>query len=206
MAKKKTIEAKDVRAPNSALKVKKAVKKESAVVEVLPDEPVIESEVEEVKKGRFRFPRLKLNFGKKELEVLDDEGTDISPPKGFIANSKEFGKTFIKYSPMGIGYYVSTTMYNKASEILDKAVNQNNLNSVENINFEDVVKLIEDGQDKFEELHLVFNASQANGFNINSVASQLAGKGIGIDIGKQGSVGLEVNVKYKKSEEKEEDK
>jgi len=158
-----------------------------------------------------KVPSANLNFEKNEIELLDDKGqpltdetskalsTEVEEEElGKIATIKKkvgsAAKNVIKYSPLGMTYTVSKGMM----EMMDRSVNSNDLNKVENINFEQIVDLIKSGKDDFEELNMTFTAAQSNGINIGQLKKEVGDQDVTIGLGKKGGIGLAINVKYKK--------
>lgn len=103
-------------------------------------------------------------------------------------------KKIAKYSPIGMSYTVGKGMM----EMMDRSINDNDLNAVENITFDQVVDLIKEGKESFEELHLTFTAAQSNGINIGKLKKEVADEDVTIGFGKKGGIGLVIDVKYKK--------
>jgi hypothetical protein len=145
-----------------------------------------------------KIPAAKLDFDKGDIEFIDAKGDVIEEPK-VEEDSKAFKflKKAVMLTPVGMSYTFGKTMFEKGGQIFDKVVNENELNRVENIRFEDILSLIDDGQDKFDELKLNFNSSQANGFSAAQLKSELAKRDFTATVGKRGDFGLEIQVKYK---------
>ncbi|MFK5936981.1 MAG: hypothetical protein QM497_01180 [Sulfurimonas sp.] len=135
----------------------------------------------------------KVNYENKEVEIVDPEGNEVEE-KGFKARAMGAVKKIAKYSPIGMSYTVGKGMM----EVMDKALNDNDLNKVENITFDQVVNLIKEGKDSFEELHMTFTAAQSNGINIGRLKKEVNDQDVTIGLGKKGGIGLEIDVKYKK--------
>ena len=136
----------------------------------------------------------KVNYESKEVEIVDQDGNAIDASSSMKDKALGAVKKIAKYSPIGMSYTVGKGMM----EIMDKALNTNELNKVENITFDQVVDLIKDGKDSFEELHMVFTAAQSNGINIGSLKKEINDQDVTIGLGKKGGIGLEIDVKYKK--------
>ena len=100
-------------------------------------------------------------------------------------------------TPFGMTYKAGKKIGEKTG-IIDKAINENELNKVEDISFEQVVDLISEGKDKFDELDMSFNASQANGIGMTALAQAVTDKDISIQMGKKGNLDFQVKVTYKK--------
>ncbi len=157
-----------------------------------------------------KVPNAKLDFEKNEIQLLDEKGQPLSdePSKelstevadedlGRIAKIKKSvgntAKNVIKYSPLGMTYTVGKGMM----EMMDNSINTNDLNKVENISFEQIVNLIKEGKDDFEELNMTFTAAQSNGINIGQLKKEVNDQDVTIGLGKKGGIGLAINVKYK---------
>jgi len=137
-----------------------------------------------------------LDFDSGKIEFKDDSGNVIAKD-GLKERTLSFAKKAIMLTPMGLSYKVGKSMIDRGMDIMDRAMNENELNKVENISFEQVIDLINDGKDKFDELDMTFQASQVNGFSMEKVAKELAGKNVNVDMGKKGALSLSVKVKYK---------
>ena len=157
-----------------------------------------------------KVPNANLDFEKNEIQLLDEKGQPLSdePSKelstevadedlGRIAKIKKSvgntAKNVIKYSPLGMTYTVGKGMM----EMMDNSINTNDLNKVENISFEQIVNLIKEGKDDFEELNMTFTAAQSNGINIGQLKKEVNDQDVTIGLGKKGGIGLAINVKYK---------
>ena len=136
----------------------------------------------------------KVDYNNKEVKILDDEGNTIDEKSSLKDRAVGAVKTIAKYSPIGMSYTVGKGMM----EMMNRAVNENEFNKVENITFDQVVNLIKEGKDSFEELHLVFTAAQSNGINIGQLKKEIGDQDVTIGLGKKGGIGLEIDVKYKK--------
>lgn len=158
-----------------------------------------------------KVPNANLDFEKNEIQLLDEKGqpltdeaskelsTEVAEEElGRIATIKKkvgnAAKNVIKYSPLGMTYTVSKGMM----EMMDRSMNENDLNRVENISFEQIVNLIKEGKDDFEELNMTFTAAQSNGINIGQLKKEVSDQDVTIGLGKKGGIGLAINVKYKK--------
>ena len=135
-----------------------------------------------------------VDYENKEVEILDTEGNAIDEKSSFKDKALGAVKKIAKYSPIGMSYTVGKGMM----EVMDKAFNENDLNRVENITFDQVVNLIKEGKDSFEELHMTFTAAQSNGINIGRLKKEVNDQDVTIGLGKKGGIGLEIDVKYKK--------
>ena len=136
----------------------------------------------------------KVDYENKEVEIVDPDGNAIDEKSSFKDRALGAVKKIAKYSPIGMSYTVGKGMM----EVMDKALNDNDLNKVENITFDQVVNLIKDGKDSFEELHMTFTAAQSNGINIGKLKKEINDQDVTIGLGKKGGIGLEIDVKYKK--------
>ena len=136
----------------------------------------------------------KVDYENKEIEIVDVEGNEIDEKSSFKDRAMGAVKKIAKYSPIGMSYTVGKGMM----EVMDKAINDNDLNKVDNITFDQVINLIKDGKDSFEELHLTFTAAQSNGINIGKLKKEVNDQDVTIGLGKKGGIGLEIDVKYKK--------
>ena len=136
----------------------------------------------------------KVDYENKEVEIVDPEGNETEEKSGFKNRAMGAVKKIAKYSPIGMSYTVGKGMM----EVMDKALNDNDLNKVENITFDQVVNLIKEGKDSFEELHMTFTAAQSNGINIGKLKKEVNDQDVTIGLGKKGGIGLEIDVKYKK--------
>jgi len=136
----------------------------------------------------------KVDYNNKEVKILDDKGNAIDEKSSLKDKAVGAVKTIAKYSPIGMSYTVGKGMM----EMMNRAVNENEFNKVENITFDQVVNLIKEGKDSFEELHLVFTAAQSNGINVGQLKKEIGDQDVTIGLGKKGGIGLEIDVKYKK--------
>jgi hypothetical protein len=136
----------------------------------------------------------KVNYENKEVAIVDNEGNEIDEKSSLKDKAINAVKKIAKYSPIGMSYTVGKGMM----EMMDRSINDNDLNRVQNITFDQVVNLIKDGKDSFEELHLTFTAAQSNGINIGQLKKELGDQDVTIGLGKKGGIGLEIDVKYKK--------
>jgi|FLOH01.1.fsa_nt_gi hypothetical protein len=136
----------------------------------------------------------KVDYDNKEIEILDENGNPIDEKSSLKDKAISAVKKIAKYSPIGMSY----TMGKGMMEMMNRAINENDMNKVENITFDQVVSLIKDGKDSFEELHLTFTAAQSNGINIGQLKKELEDQDVTIGFGKKGGIGLEIDVKYKK--------
>jgi len=131
-----------------------------------------------------------VDYENKEVEIVDATEEKTS----FAQRAKGAVKKIAKYSPIGMSYTVGKGMM----EMMDRGLNENDLNKVENITFDQVVNLIKEGKDSFEELHMTFTAAQSNGINIGKLKKEINDQDVTIGLGKKGGIGLEIDVKYKK--------
>jgi hypothetical protein len=134
-----------------------------------------------------------VDYGNKEVAIVDAEGNAIDEKSTLKEKAMNAVKKIAKYSPIGMSYTVGKGMM----EVMDKAMNENDLNKVENITFDQVVNLIKEGKDSFEELHMTFTAAQSNGINIGRLKKEINDQDVTIGLGKKGGIGLEIDVKYK---------
>jgi hypothetical protein len=81
--------------------------------------------------------------------------------------------------------------------LLDRAINENELNKVEEIKFSDLISLIKGGKDNFQELDMTFTASKVNGVNIAKIRDLVGDPHTNIDLGKKGDLKLQIKVQYK---------
>ncbi len=140
-----------------------------------------------------KIAKADIDYDKKEVSLLDENGDPIVEDKSVKGRLISAGKNMIKYSPLGMTYTVSKGMM----EMMDRSVNANDMNSVENISFEQIVDLIKEGKNDFDELNLTFTAAQANGINVGQLKKEVGDQDVTIGFGKKGGIGLEVHVKYK---------
>lgn len=136
----------------------------------------------------------KIDYENKEVEIVDQDGNEIDEKSSLKDKALNAVKKVAKYSPIGMSYTVGKGMM----EMMDRGLNENDLNKVENITFDQVVNLIKDGKDSFEELHMTFTAAQSNGINIGRLKKEINDQDVTIGLGKKGGIGLEIDVKYKK--------
>jgi len=137
-----------------------------------------------------------LDFESGKIEFKDETGNIIAKD-GLKEKTLTFVKKAIMLTPMGLSYKVGKSMIDRGMDIMDRAMNENELNKVEDISFEQVLDLINEGKDKFDELDMTFQASQVNGFSMDRIAQELAGKNVTVDMGKKGGLALSIKVKYK---------
>ena len=136
----------------------------------------------------------KVDYESKEVEIVDANENGADEKSTFKDKAMGAVKKIAKYSPIGMSYTVGKGMM----EMMDRGLNENDLNKVENITFDQVVNLIKEGKDDFEELHMVFTAAQSNGINIGKLKKEVNDQDVTIGLGKKGGIGLEIDVKYKK--------
>ena len=144
-----------------------------------------------------KIAKADVDYVNKEVSLLDENGNPIEENKSVKDRVLSAGKTLIKYSPLGMTYTVSKGMM----EMMNSSINENEMNAVENISFEQVVDLIKEGKNDFDELNLTFTAAQANGINIGQLKKEVSDQDVTIGFGKKGGIGLEVHVKYKSNSE-----
>jgi len=135
-----------------------------------------------------------IDYESKEVEIVDQDGNQIDEKSSLKDKALGAVKKIAKYSPIGMSYTVGKGMM----EMMDRGLNENDLNKVENITFDQVVNLIKEGKDSFEELQMTFTAAQSNGINIGKLKKEVNDQDVMIGLGKKGAIGLEINVKYKK--------
>lgn len=140
-----------------------------------------------------KIPKADIDYKSKEVSLLDENGNPIEENKTIKDRVLHAGKTLIKYSPLGMTYTVSKGMM----DMMDRSLNENEMNSVENISFDQIVSLIKEGKNDFDELNLTFTAAQANGINVGQLKKEITDQDVTIGFGKKGGIGLEVHVKYK---------
>jgi hypothetical protein len=131
------------------------------------------------------------------ISTVVDYNGNIVPEKKLGEKIKHFLKKSFEYSPIGLSYTMSKGIMESSIKLLDRAINENDLNKVEEIRFTDIINLIKDGQDKFKELDLVFNASKVNGVNLARIKEAVGEKNMNIDLGKRGDLQLKIKVIYK---------
>jgi len=136
----------------------------------------------------------KVDYESKEVEIVDANGNEIDEKSSLKDKAMGAVKKIAKYSPIGMSYTVGKGMM----EMMDRGLNENDLNKVENITFDQIVNLIKEGKDSFEELHMTFTAAQSNGINIGKLKKEVNDQDVTIGLGKKGGIGLEIDVKYKK--------
>jgi hypothetical protein len=137
-----------------------------------------------------------LNFETGEATVTDSKGEVVSKKTLGKKVSNFLVKAF-NYSPIGLSYNMSKSVMDSSIRLLDRAINENELNKIEPINFSDILDLIRDGKDRFETLDMTFNASKVNGLNVTKAKEELQDSGASIDFGKKGDLQMMIKVKYK---------
>lgn len=135
-----------------------------------------------------------VDFEKKEVGVYDADGNPINEKSSIKDKAISAVKKIAKYSPIGMSYTVGKGMM----DMMDRSMNDNDLNKVENITFDQVVDLIKDGKETFEELQLTFTSAQSNGINIGQLKKEINDQDVTIGLGKKGGIGFTIDVKYKK--------
>lgn len=135
-----------------------------------------------------------VDFEKNKVGLYDADGNPINEKSSIKDKAISAVKKIAKYSPIGMSYTVGKGMM----EMMDRSMNDNDLNKVENITFDQVVNLIKDGKDTFEELQLTFTSAQSNGINIGQLKKEINDQDVTIGLGKKGGIGFVIDVKYKK--------
>jgi hypothetical protein len=135
-----------------------------------------------------------VDYENKEVEIIDEDGNPVDEKSSLKDRAIKAVKTIAKYSPIGMSYTMSKGMM----EMMNRSMNDNDMAKVENITFDQVVNLIKEGKEDFEELHLTFTAAQSNGINIGQLKKEVEDQDVTIGFGKKGGIGLEIDVKYKK--------
>jgi len=135
-----------------------------------------------------------VDFEKNEVGLYDENGNPINEKSSLKDKAIGAVKKIAKYSPIGMSYTVGKGMM----EMMDRSMNDNDLNKVENITFDQVVDLIKDGKDTFEELQLTFTSAQSNGINVGQLKKEINDQDVTIGLGKKGAIGFVIDVKYKK--------
>jgi hypothetical protein len=128
--------------------------------------------------------------------ITDNEGNEVEETER-QKKIKKFMKKAFDYSPIGMSYNMSRGIMDSTIKLLDRAINENELNKVEEIKFSDIIALIKGGKDNFEELDLSFSAKKVNGFNVVKLRDEVADPNTNIDFGKKGDLHLKIKVKYK---------
>jgi hypothetical protein len=128
--------------------------------------------------------------------ITDNEGNEVEDTER-QKKIKKFMKKAFDYSPIGMSYNMSRGIMDSTIKLLDRAINENELNKVEEIKFSDIIALIKGGKDNFEELDLSFSAKKVNGFNVVKLRDEVADPNTNIDFGKKGDLHLKIKVKYK---------
>jgi len=147
-------------------------------------------------KKKTEISNANIAFDTGKVEFKDDEGNVIEKDS-LKDKTLEFAKKAFMLTPLGMTYIAGKKIGEKTG-IIDKAINENELNKVEDINFEQIIDLISEGKDKFDELEMTFNASQANGISMTTIAQAISDKDISIQMGKKGDVDFQIKVTYKK--------
>jgi hypothetical protein len=157
-------------------------------------ESLSKSETEQEKTESL--PKAEIDLETGETTVTDESGQVVEESK-LGDRVKYFLKKSFEYSPMGLSYTMSRGIMDRSMDLFDRAINSNDLNKVEEIKFSDIIDLIKDGQDKFKELDLSFNASKVNGINLSGIREAVEDKNISVDFGKKGDLQLNIKVTYK---------
>ena len=147
-------------------------------------------------KKKIEITNANLAFDTGKVEFKDSEG-NVVEEDSLKDKTLDFAKKAFMLTPFGMTYKAGKKIGEKTG-IIDKAINENELNKVEDISFEQVVDLISEGKDKFDELDMSFNASQANGIGMTALAQAVTDKDISIQMGKKGNLDFQVKVTYKK--------
>jgi hypothetical protein len=128
--------------------------------------------------------------------VKDSAGNEVDATK-YSEKIKKFLKKAFDYSPIGMSYNMSKGIMESSIRLLDRAINENELNKVEEIKFSDLISLIKGGKDNFQELDMTFTASKVNGVNIAKIRDLVGDPHTNIDLGKKGDLKLQIKVQYK---------
>jgi len=147
-------------------------------------------------KKKIEISNANIAFDTGKVEFKDSEG-NVVEEDSLKDKTLDFAKKAFMLTPLGMTYIAGKKIGEKTG-IIDKAINENELNKVEDISFEQVVELISDGKDKFDELDMTFNASQANGIGMTALAQAVTNKDITIQMGKKGDINFHIKVTYKK--------
>ncbi len=149
-----------------------------------------------IEEHESKLERAEIDLDTGVSTIVDSTG-NVVPEKKLGEKIKHFLKKSFEYSPIGLSYTMSKGIMESSIQLLDRAINENDLNKVEEIKFTDIINLIKEGQDKFKELDLVFNASKVNGVNIAKIKETIGDKNMNIDLGKRGDLQLKIKVIYK---------
>jgi hypothetical protein len=143
-----------------------------------------------------KIAKAEVNLDSGETHLRDSDGAEITET---TAGQKavKFIKKAVEYSPIGLSYTMSKSIMDSSIKLLDRAINENELNQVEDIRFSDIINLIKEGKDRFDTLDLTFNASKVNGININKIKNSINDKDVNVDLGKRGDLTMSIKVKYK---------
>lgn len=152
--------------------------------------------MENIEKIEDKVAKAEIDLDSGETTVVDENGEPLDEKK-LSEKVKHFLKKSFEYSPMGLSYTMSKSIMDRSIDLLDRALNENELNKVEEIKFTDIINLIKDGKDKFKELDLTFNASKVNGVNLTKIKEAVGDKNVNIDLGKRGDLQLKIKVVYK---------
>jgi len=147
-------------------------------------------------KKKIEITNANLAFDTGKVEFKDSDG-NVVEEDSLKDKTLDFAKKAFMLTPFGMTYKAGKKIGEKTG-IIDKAINENELNKVEDISFEQVVDLISEGKDKFDELDMSFNASQANGIGMTALAQAVTDKDISVQMGKKGNLDFQVKVTYKK--------
>jgi len=147
-------------------------------------------------KKKIEITNANLAFDTGKVEFKDSEG-NVVEEDSLKDKTLDFAKKAFMLTPFGMTYKAGKKIGEKTG-IIDKAINENELNKVEDISFEQIVDLISEGKDKFDELDMSFNASQANGIGMTALAQAVTDKDISVQMGKKGNLDFQVKVTYKK--------
>ena len=150
----------------------------------------------EVVENKEEKQNMSLNFETGEATVTDSKG-EVVAKKSLGSKVSNFLVKAFTYSPIGLSYTMSKSIMDSSIRLLDRAINENELNKIEPINFSDILDLIRDGKDRFETLDMTFNASKVNGLNVTRAKEELKDTNASIDFGKKGDLQMMIKVKYK---------
>jgi len=143
-----------------------------------------------------KIAKAEVDLDSGETLLTDSDGNEVSETT-LGQKAKELIKKAALYSPIGLSYTMSKGIMDSSIQMLDRALNENELNKVEEIRFSDLIDLIKEGKDKFDTLDLSFNASKVNGINLNKIKNSINDKDINVDLGKRGDLNMTIKVKYK---------
>jgi hypothetical protein len=156
----------------------------------------MENQKENIVEQEEILAKAEIDLDTGETNIINEKGEPIEEKK-LGEKVKHFLKKSFEYSPIGLSYTMSKGIMESSIQLLDRAINENELNKVEEIKFTDIINLIKEGKDKFKELDLTFNASKVNGINVTKIKEALGDKNVNIDLGKRGDLQLKIKVVYK---------